>query len=688
MTKKGDRKPLFFIAILLGVFLLSLISSVMIFKQAAYQSKKETTYHMLFYMTQYEYELRQINLAITEVYYQKNEKWKNFDKWFNILWSRVDGLFIGGLHKEIVDKAFDLSSLKANMNKIDQDLYVNRKSVKKETIFEVKELLNKMTHDVHAFRLGKEFDKRLIWKNEKAFTFSSFKNSIIINMMTLLFCLFIIYSLYRNNKNLSNLQITLERRVDSRTKKLLKSNKSLQKEIEERYLIENKLRKSYEEAKKISALVQNQANYDFLTQLANRNLLLERFSQALIRAKREGNKVALLFIDLDRFKYVNDTFGHSVGDSLLKEVAARLLYILRESDTASRLGGDEFAIILPDVNKAKEIEIVVQRILESLAKPFNLEGHEAFISASIGVTFFPQDGQDTETLLRKADTAMYKAKQKGRNNFQFFTNIMDLEIQQRRELEEGLHKALEKEEFHIHYQAIVDMNTNEITSVEALIRWKDSVKGYIPPDDFISLAEEIGLIVEIGEWALKTACKEAALWESLFINAPKVAVNMSSRQFQLVDTSVLIKEALEENNLKAESLILEITEGLLVNDDKKTLKQLNKIRMMGIDLSIDDFGTGYSSLSYLKKFPISKLKIDRSFIYDLEQKEENKALIKAIIAMANSLNLKTVAEGVETKEQRDFLQKYNCTYYQGYYYSKPLNKNDFMALLEKNKIKK
>ncbi|NQY22789.1 MAG: EAL domain-containing protein [Campylobacteraceae bacterium] len=688
MTKKRDRKPLFFIAILLGVFLLSLLSSVMIFNQAAYQSKKETTYHMLFYMTQYEYELRQINLAITEVYYQKNEEWESFDKWFNILWSRVEGLYIGGLNKEIENKAFDLSSLKKNMAKIDEDLYVNRKTVNKKVIFEVKELLKKMTHDVHAFRLGKEFDKRLIWKNEKAFTFSSFKNSIIINMMTLLFCLFIIYSLYRNNKNLSNLQITLEKRVNSRTKKLLKSNLNLQKEIEERYLVENKLRKSYEEAKKISALVQNQANYDFLTQLANRNLLLERFSQALIRAKRENNKVALIFIDLDRFKYVNDTFGHSVGDSLLKEVAARLLYILRESDTASRLGGDEFAIILPDVKKEQEIEIVVQRILESLVKPFNLEGHEAFISASIGVTFFPEDGQDTETLLRKADTAMYKAKQKGRNNFQFFTNVMDLEIQHRRELETGLHKALEKEEFDIHYQAIVDINTNEITSAEALIRWKDPIKGYIPPGDFISLAEEIGLIVEIGEWALKTACKEAALWENLFIDAPKVAVNMSSRQFQLVDTALLVKEALEESNLKAERLILEITEGLLVNDDKKTLKQLNKIRKMGIDLSIDDFGTGYSSLSYLKKFPISKLKIDRSFIHDLDKKEENKALIKAIIAMANSLNLKTVAEGVETQAQKDFLQKYNCKYYQGYYYSKPLNKEDFMLLLEKNKIKK
>ena len=688
MTKKRDRKPLFFIAILLGVFLLSLLSSVMIFNQAAYQSKKETTYHMLFYMTQYEYELRQINLAITEVYYQKNEKWESFDKWFNILWSRVEGLYIGGLHKEIENKAFDLSSLKKNMAKIDKDLYVNRKTVNKKVIFEVKELLKKMTHDVHAFRLGKEFDKRLIWKNEKAFTFSSFKNSIIINMMTLLFCLFIIYSLYRNNKNLSNLQITLEKRVNSRTKKLLKSNLNLQKEIEERYLVENKLRKSYEEAKKISALVQNQANYDFLTQLANRNLLLERFSQALIRAKRENNKVALIFIDLDRFKYVNDTFGHSVGDSLLKEVAARLLYILRESDTASRLGGDEFAIIIHDVKKEQEIEIVVQRILESLVKPFNLEGHEAFISASIGVTFFPEDGQDTETLLRKADTAMYKAKQKGRNNFQFFTNVMDLEIQHRRELETGLHKALEKEEFDIHYQAIVDINTNEITSAEALIRWKDPIKGYIPPGDFISLAEEIGLIVEIGEWALKTACQEAALWEKLFIDAPKVAVNMSSRQFQLVDTALLVKEALEESNLKAERLILEITEGLLVNDDKKTLKQLNKIRKMGIDLSIDDFGTGYSSLSYLKKFPISKLKIDRSFIHDLDKKEENKALIKAIIAMANSLNLKTVAEGVETQAQKDFLQKYNCKYYQGYYYSKPLNKEDFMLLLEKNKIKK
>jgi len=425
--------------------------------------------------------------------------------------------------------------------------------------------------------------------------------------------------------------------------------------------------------------IQFQANYDSLTGLANRTLFGDRFSQALKHAQREKHQVALLYLDLDGFKHVNDTLGHSKGDALLKEVATRLVSSLRKSDTVARLGGDEFVILMPDGNSIKHIEHMAMKVQESISVPYSLDGHDAFVSASIGITVYPDDGEDTETLMRKADSAMYKAKASGRNNFQFFTVEMDKKAQQRRELEHDLRRALEHDEFSVYFQPVMDVSKSCIAGAEALIRWHHPEKGLIPPNDFIPLAEDIGLIVPIGEWVLRQACLEAVKWHQQYHNAPRVAVNLSSHQFQRGSIFNLTKEILAETGLSPQQLILEITESVLISDDVATLTQLQALRGLGVDLSIDDFGTGYSSLSYLKKFPITALKIDRSFVMDVTTNQEDEVLIKAIVSMAKSLNLKVVAEGVETNEQVNLLQQIDCQYIQGYFYSKPLPKDDFLS---------
>ena len=421
-----------------------------------------------------------------------------------------------------------------------------------------------------------------------------------------------------------------------------------------------------------------QANFDTLTGLANRNLFADRFSQALKRAEREKQKLALLFLDLDGFKHVNDTLGHSKGDALLKEVATRLVASLRKSDTVARLGGDEFAVLLPDCAGVEHIEHIATKIQDSVSAPYTLEGHDAFISVSIGITVYPDDGSDTETLLRKADSAMYKVKENGRKHFQFFTQEMDEKAQQRRTLEHDLRRALDNDELSVYFQPIIEASTGEVASAEALIRWNHPVKGVISPADFIPLAEDIGLIIPIGEWVLRQACQAAAAWQKMFARSPRIAVNISSHQFQRKSIFQLTKTILADTGLPADKLIMEITESLLISDDEETLAQLQAIRSLGIDLSIDDFGTGYSSLSYLKKFPITTLKIDRSFVMDVTTNPEDEALIKAIISMAHSLNLKVVAEGVETGEQASFLKSRNCQFIQGYLYSKPLVNEDFI----------
>ena len=433
--------------------------------------------------------------------------------------------------------------------------------------------------------------------------------------------------------------------------------------------------------KQNESLIQHQANFDTLTGLANRNLFQDRFSGALEMAEKNNTHVAVLFIDIDRFQYVNDTLGHSAGDKLIQSVANRLTNGLQRPRTVARFGGDEFVVVLPNESTLHNIEDTVVKALNDLERPHHINGDQIFSSVSIGVSVYPFDGNDTETLLRKADSAMHKAKGKGRNNFQFFTMEMDIEAQRRQELEHKLHNAVEKKQLFLTYQPIIDPITAKIVSAEALIRWQHPKDGLIAPDQFIPLAEEVGLIVPIGEWVLREACREAMRWGSVSGVLPGVSVNLSSVQFQKQDIPSLVKAILIETQLPPERLTLEITESLLVADDNDTLRQLQEIRALGVSLSIDDFGTGYSSLSYLKKFPVSTLKIDRSFIMGLPHNPEDEALVSAILGMASSLNLTVVAEGVETQDQAKFLTQKGCQYLQGYYFSKPLCKDDFAAYL-------
>ena len=422
-----------------------------------------------------------------------------------------------------------------------------------------------------------------------------------------------------------------------------------------------------------------QANYDNLTGLANRNLFTNRFEHTLELAEREHTKVALLYIDLDGFKHINDSLGHSAGDLLLQEASKRLTGCVRKSDTITRLGGDEFAIIMAGNETIYSVESVANNILNLMSQPYSLKGKMGYVTASIGVTFYPDDGNDTESLLRKADSAMYKAKENGRNNFQFFTSEMEAIAQQRRELEIQLRKAIDNNALYIEFQPIHCTESNKIKSAEALVRWEHPELGYIPPNKFIALAEEIGLIHQLGEWILRESCASAKQWIEQFDDAPNIAVNISSLQFQKSNWIETVSDILDVTQFPAEKLTLEITEGLLIEEDSKTEQQLNQLKDLGIHLSIDDFGTGYSSLSYLKRFPIDTLKIDKSFISELSKGEEDEALVNAIIALAHNLGLKIIAEGVELEEQKQWLSKNKCQYIQGFLYSPSLKNQAFMA---------
>jgi len=431
-----------------------------------------------------------------------------------------------------------------------------------------------------------------------------------------------------------------------------------------------------------------QANYDSLTELPNRNLFKERLNQAINMARRSKNRVALLFLDLDNFKHINDTLGHLLGDELLRQVAERLKSLFRSSDTIARLSGDEFVVVVQDANYDPDLQHLLNRLLECLALPYNLDGNTAYTSVSVGATFFPDDGQSVDSLLRNADAAMFKAKEMGRNTYSFFTPEMNDRAQERHALEVELHKALEEKQFLLHYQPIVDARSGQVRSTEALVRWNHPDKGLISPEKFIPVAEDTGLIVPMGEWIIRRACEDAARWiqeDGLNIG---VGVNLSSRQFTRSDVAALVRDVLCETGLPAHKLTLEITESLLVEDDSNVLATLRELRDLGVWLSIDDFGTGYSSLSYLKRFPITTLKIDRSFICDILNNEEDAALTQAILSMAKSMNLRVVAEGVEEEGQADFLKERNCDLIQGYFYSKPLGLADLMQALAEGRLKR
>lgn len=427
------------------------------------------------------------------------------------------------------------------------------------------------------------------------------------------------------------------------------------------------------------------AHFDALTKLPNRLLLQDRLHQALARAERQKSFVAVLFIDLDRFKYVNDSLGHIAGDLLLCQVAQRLNNNLRSEDTISRLGGDEFVIVISHYEHIQEslsvTTTIAKKIMADLAIPFIIHGREIYSTASIGIACYPTDGETTNELIKNADSAMYHAKSIGKNNYQFYSKILNAAALERLDMENSIRHALGRREFELYYQPKIDTRSKQICGAEALLRWNHPQKGRVSPAQFIPLSEEIGLIISIGEWIIHTACMQAKIWQEQGFSALRIAVNLSPLQFRQSNLVKQVKNALDEIGLSYSKLELEITESAAMEDFDTTLATLGTLKSMGLHLSIDDFGTGYSSLSYLKRFPIHTLKIDQSFIRNLNTSFEDAAIVKSIITLAHSLKLNVVAEGVETKEQFDYLCKHECDEIQGYLFSPPVSADEFTKLL-------
>jgi diguanylate cyclase (GGDEF)-like protein/PAS domain S-box-containing protein len=428
-----------------------------------------------------------------------------------------------------------------------------------------------------------------------------------------------------------------------------------------------------------------QANFDELTGLPNRALALDRLAQAINSAERHGRSLTLLFVDLDRFKVVNDTLGHRFGDHLLIEAAQRLTQCVRDEDTVARLGGDEFLILLVNQRSTNDSTLAAKKILDVMQQPFLIEGHELNVTASIGLTVYPDDDATAADLLRNADAAMHIAKQQGQNTYHFFTHEMNARALDRLNIETHLRHAVRRNEFELYYQPLINLGSGDVVGMEALLRWHNEELGSPGPDRFIPIAEESGLIVPIGQWVLLEACKQAQAWQRPDHMPLRVAVNISSRQF--VGNNVLntVEQALAESGLDPQLLELEITEGILLHDAPQTRRALERIKKLGVRLSLDDFGTGYSSLSYLRRYEFDVLKIDRSFIADIECKPESMGLVKAIIAMAHSLGMEVIGEGVETSLQADFIHSRDCNFAQGYYYGRPLPARDFSNWLAQYK---
>ncbi len=448
------------------------------------------------------------------------------------------------------------------------------------------------------------------------------------------------------------------------------------------------------ERKNAEARIFNLAYYDELTELPNRQLFSQSLERTIAIAQRDGQRFAVLFVDLDRFKRINDTLGHSVGDELLKEVARRLENCTRSTDSVARidpsedggirlarLGGDEFVIKLYGVENDETVSTIASRIISALTPPFSCEGHQFVVTPSIGIALYPQDGQTGEELLMNADSAMYRAKYFGRNNYKFYSETMRTKSLHRLDLENQIRKAIDGGQFELHYQPKVDAETWSLVGAEALLRWNHPERGSIAPDDFIPVAEETGLIVPIGQWVLREACKQVRAWSTLPTGTIPVSVNISSHQFNSDGLIEDVLDAVSGAGIDALLLELEITESVLLQDADSTLIALRHLKQAGISLSIDDFGTGYSSLSYLKRFPIDTLKIDRSFVKDLHCDADDAAICAAILAMARQLGLNVVAEGVESEEQLEFLRRHGCNQIQGYLCSKPLSVDDFAAML-------
>jgi diguanylate cyclase (GGDEF)-like protein/PAS domain S-box-containing protein len=430
------------------------------------------------------------------------------------------------------------------------------------------------------------------------------------------------------------------------------------------------------ELKENEERIRNLAYYDALTGLPNRRLFNDRLSVAVAHAHRNGNMLAVMFIDLDRFKRVNDSLGHSVGDALLQEVTERLGECVREDDTVARMGGDEFICILSDVQGPDDAAMVARRIQEGLSRPMQIEGEELTITSSIGISIYPEDGTTPETLVRNADAAMYRAKDTGRDSYQLYTPAMNARTLEHLAMETAMRKALERDEFLVHYQPIVDA-TGRLSGAEALLRWHHPEMGIILPSDFIPLAEETGLINPIGEVVLRSVCRTIRGWREAGLTGTNVAVNISARQFAQDDFLEQVSTILEEEKVPASSLTFELTESLLMDDAVRTIRMLQAIRAMGIDISVDDFGVGYSSLNYLKRFPINKLKVDRAFIRGIAEADEDAAIVSAVISLSHSLRMQVVAEGVEEDAQVQFLRESGCELLQGFFYGRPMPQEEF-----------
>ena len=469
-------------------------------------------------------------------------------------------------------------------------------------------------------------------------------------------------------------QSSLERQIRQRTAELNSTNEKLRQEIKERLLAEDRL--------------QIQANYDELTGLPNRSLASDRLEDTLKKSKRRNSVPCVAFLDLDNFKYVNDTLGHSAGDELLREAARRLQSCVRESDTVARLGGDEFLLILDDDKASGElheagIRRVGNRIIESFSELFHLEGHEISITASMGFAFYPKDGEDGNKLMCHADAAMYRSKHEGKNTFCFYSPEMTDRVKTRMNIETQLRYALQREELVLHYQPIVNAATGRIVKAEALLRWNSTELGFLPPDKFIPVAEDTGQIVSIGEWVIQSACRQVKAWRDTGLKNICVTVNVSARQFQN-DTNLaeIVRTSLTTNDLAADALQLELTEGVLMHETPRIRKTMESLENIGVKLLIDDFGTGYASLSYLQRYNFDSLKIDRSYINNVLTKEADAKLVKAIIALASSLDMHVISEGVESEGQLEFLLDAKCQFAQGYLFSKPVASEDFVTLFK------
>jgi diguanylate cyclase (GGDEF)-like protein len=442
--------------------------------------------------------------------------------------------------------------------------------------------------------------------------------------------------------------------------------------------------KAADAAQAMTQLMTHSAEHDALTGLANRLLLNDRLGQAIALAERHKGQVAVLFLDLDGFKHINDSLGHSFGDKLLQAIAARLATCVHAPDTASRHGGDEFVILLPEVRRPEDAAAVARRLLEALAETYSIDRHDLQLSSSIGVSIYPDDGLDAETLIQNADTAMYQAKENGHDSYQFFRPAMNVRAVERQSIEEHLRHALERNELTLHYQPKIDLDTGAITGAEALIRWTHPTRGPISPDQFIPIAEDCGLILPIGGWVLREACAQARAWEDAGLPVITMAVNISALQFRKSNFLEDVYAALIETGLDPKYLELELTESALMTRTESTASILSTLRGVGVRVAADDFGTGYSSLSYIRKFPLDALKIDQSFIRQITTIPDETTIVRAIISMGRSLDLRVIAEGVETQDQLDFLRAHGCDEAQGYFFSRPVPAEQFAALLRVN----